>query len=38
MVSMVMSGKRTSARVSKAIDREIARIEREIARDLERAA
>ena len=38
MVCQVMSGDKTSARVTKAIDREIARIEREIARDSERAA
>jgi predicted transcriptional regulator len=38
MVCMVMAGKKTSARVSKAIDREIARIEREIAKSQERAA
>ena len=38
MVCMVMSGARTSARISKAIDREIARIERQIERERKRAA
>jgi hypothetical protein len=38
MVCQVMSGAKTSARVSKAIDREIARIEREIVRKARRAA
>jgi DNA-binding transcriptional regulator YdaS (Cro superfamily) len=37
-VCQVMSGKKTSARISKAIDREIARIEREIERDRRQAA
>ena len=37
-VCMVMAGKRTSARVSQAINEEIARIEREIAKSEERAA
>jgi len=37
-VCQVMSGKKTSARISKAIDREIGRIEREIERASERAA
>lgn len=38
MVCQVMSGTKTSARISKAIDREIARIEREIAKSEELAA
>jgi hypothetical protein len=38
MVRQVLHGSKTSARISKAIDREIARVEREIERDRREAA
>lgn len=38
VVCQVMNGTRTSKRVAAALEKEFSRIEREIARDLERAA